>query len=908
MLGHAAAIEFVVAAGRGGGAGSVYFSQLAIRELPPEPTSWPVPSVQASSYLMGAEPSRIFDGEIATAWKSDPAQGAAQSLSIDFGRPREFGGLILRWLEGAFASRYDIDFSDDGKRWRTVRRVDGRGGPDAIMLPDAETRFLRLVLHDGPSAAYGLAELEIKDLAFGASPNEFFEAVARDSPRGTFPRGFSREQTYWTIVGIDGGSNSGLLSEDGLLEVATGGLFSIEPFVVADSRVVTWADVDTQPFLIDHYLPMPGVIWRKPEWELRISSFASGSRARSRLVARYELRNLTGRRLPLDLVLGIRPFQVNPPAQRLNTPGGVSAIRDVRWERDDLTINNERKIFPLGRPDRVGVFPFDAGPLPKLIANPGWTAPREIHDDFGYASGAFSYRFDLAPFESATIGVVVPLSGTAARPDLAGRSPKTWIEREQRAVATAWREKLNRVELRVPAEAQKLVDTLRTALAHLLIMRDGPILRPGTRSYGRSWIRDGAMIAESLLRLDHARVAADYLRWYAPHQFENGKVPCCVDERGADPVPENDSAGEFIFLADEIYRYTHDRALLQAMWQHVDAAARYLDFLRASERSAANLTPPNRAFYGLVPASISHEGYSQKPMHSYWDDFWALKGYNGAIDIARALGYGEEALRLAAERDRFRRDLANSLRESTAAHDISYLPGSAELGDFDPTSTAIALAPAGEGAALPSILLMNTYEQYWHEFVDRRDGKKAWDEYTPYELRMVGTFVRLGWRDRAHELLRFFLAGRRPAAWNQWAEVVGQDPRKVRFLGDMPHGWVASDFIRSLLDVFAYEREADHALVLAAGVPREWLTASGVAVKGLRTPYGRLSYTLKKQADRVTLRLAAGSRLPPGGFVFIWPEDQPPPPARVNGKPSAWQGNELHIAELPATVVVNARR
>ncbi|TMH08418.1 MAG: hypothetical protein E6H67_01460 [Betaproteobacteria bacterium] len=203
---------------------------------------------------------------------------------------------------------------------------------------------------------------------------------------------------------------------------------------------------------------------------------------------------------------------------------------------------------------------------------------------------------------------------------------------------------------------------------------------------------------------------------------------------------------------------------------------------------------------------------------------------------------------------------------------------------------------------------MNTYEQYWHEFVDRRDGKKAWDEYTPYELRMVGTFVRLGWRDRAHELLPFFLAGRRPAAWNQWAEVVGQDPRKVRFLGDMPHGWVASDFIRSLLDVFAYEREADHALVLAAGVPREWLTASGVAVKGLRTPYGRLSYTLKKQADRVTLRLAAGSRLPPGGFVFIWPEDQPPPPARVNGKPSAWQGNELHIAELPATVVVNARR
>ena len=206
---------------------------------------------------------------------------------------------------------------------------------------------------------------------------------------------------------------------------------------------------------------------------------------------------------------------------------------------------------------------------------------------------------------------------------------------EQRAVAAAWREKLNRVSLKVPAAAQPLVDTLRTSLAHILITRDGPMLRPGTRAYARSWIRDGAMIAEALLRLGDAGVAADYLRWYAPHQFASGKVPCCVDRRGADPVPENDSDGEFIFLAAEIYRYTRDRALLEAMWPHVRAAARYLDTLRRSERTdAESCAGEAQLFYGLLPASISHEGYSAKPMHSYWDDFWALKGYEGAIDIA----------------------------------------------------------------------------------------------------------------------------------------------------------------------------------------------------------------------------------------------------------------------------------
>src|SRR5207247_4330896 len=167
--------------------------------------------------------------------------------------------------------------------------------------------------------------------------------------------------------------------------------------------------------------------------------------------------------------------------------------------------------------------------------------------------------------------------------------------------AASGRAKLNPVPLRVPAPGQPLVDTLRTALAHLLLSRDGPILRPGTGSYSRSWIRDGTMIAEALLRLGHGNVAADYLRWYAPHQFKNGKVPCCVDERGADPVPENDSAGELIFLTAELYRYTHDRPLLEAMWPHVEGAARYLETLRQSERNQANLATERRALYGLLP-------------------------------------------------------------------------------------------------------------------------------------------------------------------------------------------------------------------------------------------------------------------------------------------------------------------
>src|SRR3546814_11410148 len=119
----------------------------------------------------------------------------------------------------------------------------------------------------------------------------------------------------------------------------------------------------------------------------------------------------------------------------------------------------------------------------------------------------------------------------------------------------------------------------------------------------------------------------------------------------------------------------------------------------------------NPAFYGLMPASISHEGYSAKPMHSYWDDFWALRGYKDAVEVAKVLGKDDEARRMAASRDQFRKDLYASIRVATQAHGIDFIPGAAELGDFDPTSTTIALAPGGEQGRLPADLLHHTFER-----------------------------------------------------------------------------------------------------------------------------------------------------------------------------------------------------
>lgn len=864
-------------------------------------TGWSASHTDDVSATLRAVPGRT-GGAICLAYDFNGVSGAAsirKALPVDF--PDGFA-LSFDVRGDMPANTLQLKLIDDsgdnvwwfqqphfipGDAWKTIeatsRQVEFAWGPvkDRTLRHTREVEFV-VYAEAQPSQAANRGEMCFDNLrltprkpeavvAPPPTPNAVFEARAKQLRRGLFPRGFSGEQSYWTIVGVDGGSrDSALISEDGAVEIVRGG-FSIEPFLIDGGKLLTWADVTTTQSLRDRYLPMPSVHWAANGLTLDTTAFAQGPAGASELVVSYRVTNQGDTARDVTLALAARPFQVNPPTQFLNAPGGTSLIRDLAWNGHALTVNAARKVVPL---QATTTFVASAN-VPKTLSERLDTGERPVtktlHDDSGFAQGALLYDLHLPAHGHADLGLVVPVKQdeAIAVPADAG----AWLASHADAVASEWRDKLDRVDITVPAVAQPIIDTMKSGIGQILISRDGPALQPGTRSYARTWVRDGAMMLEGLLRTGHEDVASDFIRWYAPHQFSSGKVPCCVDARGSDPVPENDSHGELIFSVAELWRYTHDRATVEALWPHVEKAVAYMDLLRASERESSRLQGPDRALYGLMPASISHEGYSTKPMHSYWDDFWALKGYDDAVELASALGHTDEANAYEASRDQMRGDLHASIDAAVKAHGIDFIPGSAELGDFDATSTTIALSPGGEQARLPKALVERTFEKYWEGFVARRDGRVAWEDYTPYEVRSIAAFVRLGWRDRVSDLIAFFFADRRPAAWNQWAEVVGHDPRKPRFVGDMPHAWIASDFVRSALDLFAYDRESDHSMVLAAGVQPTWLQGDGIAIRDLRTPYGRLGYTLTAKGNEVTLTLTQPIH-PPGGLILSLPSGE----------------------------------
>ena len=476
-LRRTASAELVIASGSGAGKGSVCFDQLVLRRLPDEPS---------------------------------PEE------------PREFDAVTVRWPAGASPSRYDLQFSDDGSSWRTVRHIErARGDVQHHLFVGAQARAVRVLASMQPSAI---------ELGEAADANAFFTRIARESRRGAYPRAYIGEQSYWTVFGVDGGRVASLLSEDGAVEPVPG-VGALEPFLVSDGRVASWADARISHSLRDGDLPMPATRWRVGDLVLDIAAFGAGKADDAQAVVRYTVRNLGKRARRLALALAWRPFQANPPTQFLAHRGGASAIETMHWDGGALWVNGALRLRPMQSPSSVRIEPAAAGPVGDWLAqaSPAGRA-LNVSDADGFANAVLRYDMSLAPDEHRTIDVILPVTAASLPANID-------VGREQARVAARWRAALDRVGIDGPGEVVDVARTLRAALGHILVNRSGPALQPGARAYARSWIRDGALTSSALLRLGHEDVARDFLLWFAPFQFKDGKVPCCARNAVRIPCP-----------------------------------------------------------------------------------------------------------------------------------------------------------------------------------------------------------------------------------------------------------------------------------------------------------------------------------------------------------------------------------
>ena len=864
-----AAIEFAITAGNGG-QGTVWIGDLKLTPRAPVAAPPGPPLIDRSG----------------------------GSYTLDLRVPREYGGITVRWTAPGRGRDYDVQISQDGRSWETVRRVrGGRRQEDLLQLPETESRFLRI----RPRANTGLGgirEVRIEPLDFGAAANRVYERLARSITKDVYPVYFRDQQTYWTVVGNAGDTREALFNQYGALEVDKRS-FTLEPFLHDGSELIGWGAADST-LLQDDYLPIPSVRWQHQDWQLLTTAWTDAYA----LWVRYRVSNRSGQAARVTLYVVLRPFQVNPPRQFLNVAGGVAPIRHISMTESGVLVDSTR-LITVSRPQGFGAASFDQGDITDYLQGRQLPDAQSVTDSSAsLASAALAYPLDVPAHDSADVVLAVPHSRAAALTD----AQASWS-----GALAGWRALLDRFTIEIPAKPD-IGRSIKSTVAYILINQDGPAIQPGSRSYERSWIRDGSLTSAALLRLGYTEPVKRFVEWYAPYQYADGKVPCCVDRQGAGPVPENDSHGQLIYLIAEYFRFTGDTAVVRATWKHVAAAVAYMDSLRRSRRTEEFR---GTGFWGMMPQSISHEGYSAKPMHSYWDDFFALKGFKDATWLAGQLRDSVNARNWAVMRDEFEADLMRSFRWTMEKHDIDYLAGSVELGDFDATSTTVGLSPAGAQHDLPDSALRRTFDRYWEEFAARRaqwdqikaggyqDSTRKFEAYTPYEWRVVGSLVRLGQRERAHAVAEWFMEHQRPDAWNHWAEVVFRNPLAANFIGDMPHTWVGSDFIRSVLDMFVYD-DAEQ-LIVGAGIAPAWLAGSDtVRIAGVRTPYGVLGYRVFRSGDgdRITYRFDESPRAPRHGFVIRSPSERPIR-AVTGGRQHTHTRSEVRLSELPRELVLS---
>ncbi len=721
----------------------------------------------------------------------------------------------------------------------------------------------------------------LKLLKKRADAQSYYQRKAKPSRKKYYPQWTGGRQAYWTIVGTNGGEAEATICEDGMIQIYNRGP-SLMPFIYLENKLLASPDFAITQSLKDGYLPIPRVNWENEELTFSQEIFAARRNGNSYACLRYILKNKSNRELKGKLFFTIRPFQVNPPWQ---WAGGMAEIKslNLRGLNNIISINGQDRIIALKAPDKFDTSAYIEGDIVDKIKTGEINSQKLVEDAFGYASGALEYDFVLDERRAQEYLFIISLKNNKVTTSDLLKANSSFVKLCKKAdlcedfaamekeTTSYWRKKLNKVSIQIPNE--KMLKTIRSSLAYILINRDGPMLQAGSGAYEKSWMRDACVSSAALLRMGYKEEVREYIDWISDYVKANGKVPpIMIAENTPDPAWESvyeeyDSQGQYIFSVLQYYYFTKDEEWLRGKLPVVARVLDCMEKLRKKNLTDKYQTADKKRFYGIFPLSVSHEGYFPPPgVHSYWDDFWGLRGWSDARKIAEILGEDELAERAKKEIKSFRKCLYDSIRLVQELDKINYIPGCAERGDFDAPSTAIAVWPTEESKYLPQASLLNTFGIFWADrFSPTLKNKSNWS-YPSYALRISQVFVLFNQRDKAIRMLEQYLDLQRPRAWNQWAEGTLSDDRKPWFIGDLPHSWVASIYINSFRSLFVYEK--DGCLVLGHGIPEKWITEKAeVSIGDFPTYYGNISYSIKEKGGSLQIHVA-GNATPPKGFLL----------------------------------------
>lgn len=318
----------------------------------------------------------------------------------------------------------------------------------------------------------------------------------------------------------------------------------------------------------------------------------------------------------------------------------------------------------------------------------------------------------------------------------------------------------------------------------------------------------------------------------------------------------------------------------------------------------------NRTAYGLLFSGWSAEHLGDKDKPHFWDNFWAIAGLWEAAQLAQRLG-APQTQELWRIYDQVRQATADSIRwvldqQRRRGFWETFIPtGPADVGRLDSTmiGTVAYFHPCRlyMGQKLGGDIdwaARQTIETIWAHFVDggfRHDA--AWRCYGPYlTLQLAHALLYLGQIERMDQCLLWVVANAGfphvhdakggPNVWQvalgSWNEqhsyAVAKDfaemPRDWWYMGDIPHGWAAAEFLLLLREILFFEADEDHdpQIFLAPGVMPHWLGGGqSITVNNAPTIFGTVfgyELTHDEAARTVTIEIR---QAPTTSVRYVYP-------------------------------------
>lgn len=486
----ASSIEWRLASASGGKA-QWCLDSLAIEQRPADTTPFePVALADTATALQ----QRMVDGRSDTLWVSSGVK--RQTVSLDLGREREVGGLLVQWGAGLRADRYRVQASRDGRRWQVLRTVNGASGnTDRLRLGPLQARYLRLDLEDGPNWRYGIVDLLPQPAAFGRSTEAFLAEVGKSWPASVLPASLHGGPLGWTVLGAPGALAPVWFSEQGVVEPQPG-VFTLEPQLQVDGQ---WYGASDAEVSARHQPGAAHSRWQHGMAQLDVLASTGQDRAgQPWLRLRYRLSNPDGQAHRYALALAVRPFQLHAAGRLGDLPGGVGGIHQLALEPGRARVNGNTVLLPVTPAAQVFASQFDAGLDLNLLRAARLPTTSQAEDPEGLASGAMLWRRELAAGDSHEWEVWLPLStaaaATAALPEgfqsavLAGEG---WV---------------------LPGEqGGALVSAWQAAVARILAEQVGPWLRRDSRMAIGGGNRDAMAMVDALLLADQGEAVVPWL-------------------------------------------------------------------------------------------------------------------------------------------------------------------------------------------------------------------------------------------------------------------------------------------------------------------------------------------------------------------------------------------------------------